>query len=190
MKGLGRVLGLTMLLVCFLWAITYPSTIQAYVSKNGLINPNQQRYSGFLFAPQMGDSVKVARADSIKLKDPKMAVLYSVIPGILVHGSGHFYAGKTKTGYWLLGAEVAGAAIVYVSVLAGYAASEAGEVGTVAGFGVLGGGLLFVGSWVYDVVKSPIAVKKQNEELLQRRHSGLRLQIKDEKLKLVVTWRF
>jgi len=114
--------------------------LRTYVSTKGSLILQQEKSSSFFFAQQMEDSIKVGGVDSIKLKDPNKAIFYSFIPGIIVHGSGHFYVGKTKTGFLLLGAEVASAAIVYVSVLAGYAASEAGETGTVAGFGVLGGG--------------------------------------------------
>ncbi len=189
MKGLGRVLGLTILLVCFLWAKTYPSTskVQTYVSRDGSINLALDQSSSFLFAQQMEDTIKVEKVDSIILKDPKRAIFYAFIPGILVHGSGHFYAGKTKTGFWLLGAEVVGAYLVFTAALAEFPEGEYDPNDELWGFGGL---VLFVGSWVYDVVKSPLVVKKQNEELLQRKHSELKFQITDESLKLVIKWRF
>jgi hypothetical protein len=200
MNRFGGKTALTILLIAFmvslsnhcLLAQTSPSInkLQSYVFKNRSTNLSPSGYANFLSVRQWNDSNKVVSSDSIKLKSPWIALGIAVVPGVIVHGSGHFYAGKTKSGFWLLGAEVAGASIVYVSVLAGYAASEAGETGTEAGFGVFGGLLLFVGSWVYDVVRSPMVVKKQNEELLQRRHSELKLQIKDENLKLVVIWGF
>lgn len=192
MKESGRAIGLIMLLICFLWTKTYPSTckVQAHVSKSGSLILQQEKSSSFFFAQRMEDSIKVGGVDSRKLKDPNKAILYAFIPGIIVHGSGHFYVGKTKTGFLLLGAEVAGACIVVVSGLAGFAAAESGEHSTEAELGAFGGLMLFVGSWAYDVLMSPIVVKKQNKELLQRRPVHLSLQTKNESLKLVVTWRF
>jgi hypothetical protein len=188
MKELERAIGIGFFLIFFFAVRACASTdkIQTYVSKSGLISSPQCGYSGLLFAQQMEDSIRAKQVDSIKLKDPKMAVFYAFIPGIVVHGSGHFYARKTKTGFLLLGAEVVGVSLV------GWSAFATAMGGYDPGVELLGfGGLmLFVGSWVYDVVGSPIAVVKTNKNLFQGNHSGLKLQIKDENLKLVVIWRF
>ncbi len=197
MKALGRVLGLTMLLVCFLWAITYPSTneVQTYVSKNGLISSPKFEHSELLFAQQMEDSIKVRRTDSIhserartaKLKEPYKAFLYAVVPGVVVHGTGHFYAGKTTTGFLLLGSELVGATLILGGTSTGWGRSSPTREGfTVA----LIGGTLFFGSWIYDMVKSPLIVQKQNQKLLQGNHADLKFRIKDGDLRLVTVWRF
>lgn len=183
---------MTILVVCFLSVEVIPSTskVRSYVFKDSGRNLSQHGVSQLLFVQHTKDSLWVVQPYSIKLKDPYMAIFYAFIPGLVIHGSGHFYAGKTETGFWLLGAEVAGVSIVYVSALAGYAASEAGRISEVAEFGAIGGLLLFVGSWVYDVVKSPLVVKEQNQKLLQRRQGQLNLKIKDGSLKVVVACPF
>ena len=189
MKESGRAIGLIMLLICFLWTKTYPSTckVQPYVSTSGSLILQQEKSSSFFFAQQMEDSIKLGGLDSMKLKDPNKAIFYAFIPGILIHGSGHFYAGKTKTGFWLLGAEVVGAYLVFTAALAELPGGEYDPDDELWGFAGL---LLFVGSWVYDVVKSPIVVKKQNKELLQKRQSLLNLQMKNESLRLILVSRF
>ena len=203
MKKFGKtirgflLIGLSILLICLLSAKTYPSTnkTQTYVSKTGLpfrearsVSSLQSECSGLLFAQQMEDSIRVQSPDSIKLKDPKMAVFYAIIPGIVVHGSGHFYAGKKRTGFLLLGAEAVGSVLIFTAI--GFAFRNPGqhllETDLLAWTGVF----LFVGSWGYDIVMSPLVVKKQNQQLLERRHSNLELEITDENLKLVVKWRF
>jgi len=190
MKESGRAIGLIMLLICFLWTKTYPSTckVQAYVSTSGSLILQEEKSSSFFFPQQIkGDSIRVPTLDSLKLKDPDMAIFYAFIPGIVIHGSGHFYAGKTKTGFWLLGAEVVGAYLVFTAALAELPGGEYDPDDELWGFAGL---LLFVGSWVYDVVKSPIVVKKQNKELLQKRQSLLNLQMKNESLRLILVSRF
>jgi len=189
MKESERAIGLIMLLICCLWTKTYPSTcrVQPYVCKSGSLVLQHEECSRFFCAQQSEDSIKVVALESLKLKSPYMAIFYAFIPGIVIHGSGHFYVGKTKTGFWLLGAEVVGAYLVFTAALAELPGGEYDPDDELWGFAGL---LLFVGSWVYDVVKSPIVVKKQNKELLQKRQSLLNLQMKNESLRLILVSRF
>jgi hypothetical protein len=193
--------GLLLLVICFLSAKTYPSTnkTQTYVSKIGLpfrearsVSSLQSEYSGLLFAQQMENSIRVKQVDSIKLKDPKMAVFYAIIPGVVVHGSGHFYAGRTKTGLLLLETEVAGTGLVFLAGLAGFAESEGGESSIDPELWGFAGLLLFVGSWVYDVVMSPIAVKKENQKLLGKKSANLKFEFdhKYDAIKVVLVRQF
>jgi hypothetical protein len=204
MEKLGKTLrsilqvGLLILVICFLSAKTYPSTnkTQTYVSKNGFLSSPLLRYSGLLFAQQINDSIKAEwwdsihgeRSRTIKLKDPKMAVFYAFIPGIVVHGSGHFYARKTKTGFLLLGAEVVGVSLV------GWSAFATAMGGYDPGVELLGfGGLmLFVGSWVYDVVGSPIAVKKDNQKRVGMKSINLKFEFdhKYDSIRVVLVRQF
>ena len=116
-----------------------------------------------------------------------MAVVYAVVPGLVVHGSGHFYAGKTKTGMLLLGAEVAGAFLMFLTPAAGSPGLEYNPDWELWQFA---GAVLFVGSWVYDVARSPLVVKKQNKELHERKQGQLRFRGKDGDLRLELVWRF
>ncbi len=143
------------------------------------------RCSSLFFAHQMVDSITVPPLDSLKLRNPYMAIFYSFVPGIIVHGSGHFYAGDARTGTRLLGAEAAGGLLIVGGFFLGLAGVQ-----TTAGFAVLSGAVLFVGSWVYDVVRSPLVVQKQNRELLESKQGQLKFQTKDGDLRLVLVWRF
>jgi hypothetical protein len=102
-----------------------------------------------------------------------MAIFYSIIPGIFIHGSGHFYAGKTNTGTLLFGAEAAGVLITYLGFLSSFRGIENQDDTDLMG---LVGVVLFAGSWVYDVIGSPIAVRKQNRKLIQNSNTELKLQ--------------
>jgi len=186
-------IGLAILLICFLSTNTYPSTnkTQTYVSRSSLTSSPQHEYSGLLFAQQMEDSIKVERTDSMKLKDPKMAVFYAIIPGIVVHGSGHFYAGKTKTGFLLLGAEAAGGLLMFTALgfaIRGPAYEHQLETDLLAWTGAM----LFGGSWIYDVIGSPIAVKKENQKLLGRKSANLKFEFdhKYDSIKIVLIGQF
>jgi TM2 domain-containing membrane protein YozV len=182
MKGFGKAIGLTILLIWFLSAKSYPSTTQTYVSRS--------YHSTFLLANQTNDSAKVTNFHLKKPKSPWIALGIALVPGAVVHGAGHFYAGRIKTGFLLLGTEVVGASLLFGAALASFAEAMGGESNPNAELWGFGGFLLFVGSWVYDVVGSPIAVKKRNKELLQRKYSKLKFQIKDENPKFVIIYSF
>lgn len=192
MKTYLRLLILT-LSICLLSVEACPaSCTQSYLFKNSVLKSQQSEYAPFLLSQQSQDSTTVNNTGLLKLKSPYTAVFLSVIPGILVHGSGHFYAGKTKIGYWLLGAEAAGIGIMFLGAMGGYAASESGDTGAGenADFLALAGLLLFVGSWVYDVVDSPIAVQKHNQKLIQGKNTELKLQFKDKDLRVAFVYHF
>lgn len=152
-----------------------------------MISSLQAKLSGPLLAEQMEDSTKVHLPNSLKLKSPYMAAFYSVIPGVLVHGCGHFYAGKSGTGCLLLGLEAGGVVLLYVSFLSAFGgAARQTDTDAIAFTGLL----LFGGSWVYDFVASPIVVVRQNKYLRQEKRTGLKFQMKDGDLRLVAVWRF
>jgi hypothetical protein len=111
-----------------------------------------------LLSQHMQDSSKQWSPHSLKLKSPYMAVFYSVIPGVLVRGSGHFNAGKGGTGTTLLGLEAAGALLLYFGSLSAFQGSSHQNDTDAMGYIGLA---LFAGSWVYDIVGSPIIRHRQ-----------------------------
>ena len=182
-------IGLILLLIGFGSDSAHASTshLQTYVSTSGSLILQQEKSSSFFFAQQMEDSIKVGDVDSIKLKDPNKAIFYAFIPGIIVHGAGHFYAGERTTGFLLLGSELVGATLILGGTSTGWGRSSPTRKGfTVA----LIGGTLFFGSWIYDIVKSPLVVQKQNQKLLQANHTQLKFEIRHKYLRLVTVWRF
>jgi hypothetical protein len=172
-------IGLTILLICFLCAKTYPSTneTETSVSRSGLKNSPQRGYSGLLFAQQMEDSVKAESLDSIKLRDPRMAALYAIMPGMLVHGSGHFYAGEKTTGWVLVAGEILSLAMLTYSIGVGIGKSTDGATsnGSSEVVGVVGVAL-FMGTWIYDVIGAPLAVEKQNRKLHEKKSANLKFE--------------
>lgn len=97
-------------------------------------------------------------------KDPYTAFFLALGPGFIVHGIGHHYAGRKKTSNVLF----------ITSVL-----SLVGMTGL-----ALGGGIgvnppesdivffkeclfIFLGTWIYDMVASPIVCSRDNKKLLQ-----------------------
>jgi hypothetical protein len=185
MKKSKRTIGLTILLTCFLSAKAYSSTSQSqtYVSRSSsltqLSSPKsgllQSEHLNLLFAQQTNDSAKVANFEPRKLKNPWIALGIALVPGSIVHGAGHFYAGRIGTGFVLLGSELVGTGLIGVGLIRG--------IGTITGEPREGwvielevGLVLFVGSWIYDVVASPFAVMKRNQEILQGKRA-LRLRI-------------
>jgi hypothetical protein len=165
-------------------ATACPSTItQPYLSKNSVLKSPQIKYSPFLLAQQLQDLTAVKKMSSLKLKSPYFALFYSFVPGIIVHGSGHFYAGKTNTGYLLLGTEAAGLLLLYLGFEEALGGSAYRNDADVMGWTELA---LFSGSWLYDVIGSPIAVQKQNQKLFKGENTELRFQPKDSGLRLVL----
>lgn len=142
----------------------------------------------YLFiAQQTKDSTKVHIPNPLKLKSPYLAVFYSVIPGVLFHGSGHFYAGKGGTGSLLLGLETAGGLLLYLGSLSTFQGSSHQYDTDAMGYTGL---LLFVGSWVYDVVGSPIAVVRQNRYIQEIRESRNDFDRQHQDFKLTFVWHF
>ncbi len=123
----------------------------------------------------------------MKLKSPYIALFYSVIPGVVFHGSGHVYAGKIGTGIALFGVELLGLGFMSAGALAEFGEEESGDRGETVDFI---GMVLFLGSWVYDLIESPAAVSKRNAKLLKQKPAGVEFEIRDGHPRLAVVWRF
>jgi len=61
--------------------------------------------------------MKANESKPANLKSPTTALVIALVPGSVVHGAGHFYAGKTGTALGLFGAEIIGAGLIYAGVL-------------------------------------------------------------------------
>lgn len=200
MKGFGKTIGLFIFLICISSVKACSSTdkIQTYISRGSSLtmlssselNLLQSGYSNLLFAQQTNDSVKIRNFSSRKLKSPWIAFGIALVPGFVVHGAGHFYAGRIGTGLLLLGTEVVGMSLLVYAAVSSIALAWGGEYDPEAELWAIGGLVLFMGSWICDMVGSPLAVKKQNEKLLQGKQGNLKFQMKDGQLKLVIMKNF
>lgn len=184
-----RSIAVTALLICLFWTNTYASTSRAYtyLSNPTITGPPPVKRLNFMFAQQLKDSTEVEFPNSLKHKSPYMAVFYSVIPGVLVHGSGHFYAGKGGTGTTLLGLEAAGALLLYFGSLSAFQGSSHQNDTDAMGYIGLA---LFAGSWVYDIVGSPIVIVKRNRYINEIRGSQYDIDRQQRELKLTFVWHF
>ncbi len=123
--------------------------------------------------------------------NPTITLGISIFPGILIHGSGHFYICEPLTGFILLGIEVVG---IPLSLLAAVSCDGTQESECI--FGTLGVFMLW-GSWLYDVIAAPIKASKMRKEYeLKKKEKQLApglgfLPAKDFRdASLSLTWRF
>jgi len=86
-------------------------------------------------------------------KSPHKARYIASVPGFLIHGLGHMYAGDYQTGALLFTLEVTGILMELSPVLFD-------ELNPLV---ILGGGLLFWGTYIYDITGAPKAAQKYNE---------------------------
>ena len=177
MSRAREVIALTIGLTSGLWVCSSasPGDVHTYVSTSGSAEAAWNGPSSVLLAQHQEDSIGVEGVGSRELKDAGVAFLYAAGPGFLVHGAGHFYAGKTKTGAVLLGSEVVGGALLFIGGFGkGVSQMEGGEPWKYGDILMVFGGMLFFGSWIYDMIGAPLAVQKENRELLQRSDVHLR----------------
>lgn len=166
--------------ITFLWiAILFPysnaSTYnqETYVSRKHWENLRLRHSRNYFFAQQTEDTTTTKTTESLKLKNPNVAFFYAFVPGFFVHGAGHFYAGERKTGWILVAGEVVGLGIITFSGLVGFAEAMGGGTSTSPDMLALTGTLIFIGTWVYDLIGAPLAVKKNNQILLQKQSKAI-----------------
>ena len=189
MNRVGKVIALTIALTGGLWVSSYasPGDAQTYVSKDSLVDSTEAGRFTLLFAQQMPASTTGDRADSARLRDPNNAIFVALVPGAVVHGAGHFYAGKPGTGTALFVSEVTGLGLCYLGAMTAMGSGEYSTGGVVA---VSAGLALFIGSWAYDVALAPLSIKKENEKLLRGKRTRLELRLKNGDVRLVTVFRF
>ena len=176
----AKVIVLTIALTGALWVYSSasPGDAQTYVCRSGCIDSALDGPAGFLLAQHQEDSIRVDRADSTEPKDPGVALLYAAVPGFFVHGAGHFYAGEKTAGWVLVGGEILSLCIMGCAVGIGLVESSNGSTssGDADIVGIFGGAL-FVGTWVYDIIGAPLAVQRENRELLGGENVRLRFDL-------------
>jgi hypothetical protein len=187
MKPYLRLLILTVLICCLSVEAHPASSTQTYLFKNSVQKSQPTQYAPFLLAQQPQDSTGGKNVHSLKLKSPYIAIFYSVIPGIVFHGSGHVYAGKIGTGLLLFSSELVGIGCIFIGGMTGFESGTPSDAGDNA---IFIGTFLFIGSWVYDIFGAPVAVQKRNQKLLQNSNTELKFQLKDKDLRLAIVWHF
>ena len=95
---------------------------------------------------------------------PATAFLIALVPGAVLHGAGHLYAGDLDTAKWLALSEAAGYAAMFTSHARGDDKGDGSSGGAVL-YGVGAG--LFFGSWLYDVLEAPGAAHTRREATRQ-----------------------
>jgi TolB-like protein/TM2 domain-containing membrane protein YozV len=99
--------------------------------------------------------------ESLK-KDRTIATFLALFPGMLLHGIGNFYAGDTQTGLWLLGLEGLSIAMMGLGSLTFPSAPDPAIGALVIGE------LVFIATWVYDIILTQSALERYNENLSKR----------------------
>jgi hypothetical protein len=146
-------------------------SMKTYVSESGWKSLELPRPSGTLFVQELEDTVKVHTSDSPKLKNPKVALIYAIFPGIIIHGAGHFYAGADSMAWFLMTMEGIGIGI-WSLVLAIYCIDGTDLRGLALPLSI-GGGYFFVLSWFYDMFEAPHAVEEHNQRIFENRNTSL-----------------
>jgi hypothetical protein len=190
MKKPLRISLLFSLLICYLCGKACPSVEvnNLHLSNTTLMRTERVDRLRLLFAQQTQDSTKLQTPPSLKLKSPYVAVFYSVFPGMVLHGAGHVYAGKTGTGVALFAVEFVGFMFMSADAVARSEKEEMPDDGRETAAFV--GSVLFFGSWVYDLIESPVAVNKRNRALLEQRPANMEIRMMDGQPRLVMVWRF
>jgi len=116
-------------------------------------------------------SSSFAQSDKPHFKSPSTGLLFSVVPGFIVHGAGCFYAENPGWGVGLLATEVLGCYLVaegledeHVTIPAvvktppGRVYDSDDDEDLIAI-----GALLFAVSWIADIAVTQVLIKKHNE---------------------------
>lgn len=104
-----------------------------------------------------------------------LSVTLAVVPGVVIHGMGHYYAGRAGTGLVLTMLEVGAGALIGIGASNGLDEFDKLQddmkipdgIGTVtrAEGMIVGGTVLFLTTWLYDLLGAPKAVGADNADL-------------------------
>lgn len=183
-----------------LWADHHPGLHQE--QSEGLLTDTSSWYAQAVAA----DSSQSSKAHFNKpLKAPGTAIGLATFPGIVVHGSGHFYAGRPITGVLMLLAEAGAVYMAYQGVSDVYTVVDENLNGNLTdieiienlsetekisqGIGLAAGGLvLFLSSWFYDMSGAPIVVEMENAK--QKKGAKVEAQLTLQGVELVISQLF
>jgi hypothetical protein len=173
----GKIAAMVLILVVGLWvsSSTASQGVETLVSKNESGNLGLVKSPVFLFDQQYADSSKPRPLDSPKLKSPTVAFLHALIPGSVVHGAGHFYAGHDSTGWAFLIMEGVGIGFLGawwgVTSLSEFENSLALELlaMVLARLGVF----FFTITWFFDMYDAADAAREHNGMLLEKQKKRL-----------------
>ncbi|NTV52206.1 MAG: hypothetical protein HGA76_04235 [Candidatus Firestonebacteria bacterium] len=154
----------------------------SWAFSGSLLDATDQTDPAWLVAEAPVAPAAVSAEPTLKQKSlysPGVALSLALVPGIALHGSGHFYAGRPWTGVALLLAEAGGIYMGYRGGKDVYAVVDSldfdkfsnfhGDTGQISnGLGLaLGGVMIFLSSWLYDITGAPIAAQQANAAAAQ-----------------------
>lgn len=140
------------------------------------VRSNSLRYLNTQEFGKIDNNKENKQMDSTQLKSPEVALLLAVFPGFIVHGAGHLYAKKPLTSVLLFGmGTIGGVMVISGSIRLGFAKgfSKSGNE-TASAIVLVSGGILFFGSWIYDIVRAPKIIEEHNERLLYKAKFNLK----------------
>lgn len=108
------------------------------------------------------DNVEVSTLVAPLLTD--ISLQRAIFPGLLIHGSGHFYAKDVNTGYTLLSMEIVSLVLMTISFSEIISPVEKDQSFNVSKIIFFSGITIFGGTWLYDLIFSPDAVHRHNQE--------------------------
>jgi len=129
-------------------------------AEQGVYNPNN-RLNG-------AQSQNIGQ-DETEAKDPLLATVFSVLPGVVFHGFGNFYAGDYDDGTRMLTMEILGGGLAIwahniIHNPENWGAYFGGDTDS-AGYWIKAGGLGMVAiSWVWDVATAGQAAQSFNKD--------------------------
>jgi len=166
LRGAGPALGLV--LACFAYCPAYAFPHSPYPADSPSLLLAAADTSAA--APTTDEQVHAPAAN--QGPSPGTASGLAFFPGVLAHGTGHFYAGRPVTGALLVVAEALGVYLAYTGAMDIRRGLEAfdpddptfeGDTGTLSqGIGLAAGGaMIFLTSWFFDLSGAPIAAGEE-----------------------------
>lgn len=176
------------LLILFVFSVSYPVTAETFMLRPLL--RSQQDYSKVMGIGYNNDiyyrisNLCDANTDSMKKsqnekaihytpKDPKLAFALGFGPGFLIHGLGHYYIGRNKTGSVLLGCEAISISCIYLGAVNGVGGQQENANSnsqSLANSLFLFSAAIFTITWIYDFSQAPkkaIQINKENQISIQ-----------------------
>lgn len=188
MKRITKTFVIVVIIFCLVVIHTYPIELKNYkISIDKTISTSSHILTLNLnnTDDEVDSLVFIAQRKIRKKKSPELALVLALFPGFIIHGLGHFYAGKPLLGGILLVCGIVGTCLIIAGVIMiGVSGSLLGlgiiltaitgvDVGVSTGIAIATeavglirvGGILFLGSWWVDIVGAPIACILRNQKI-------------------------